>query len=67
MLAPGGRLIVPNFTSIHEAGYIEAMMEWYLIYRDEEALMALSERVSGKRSTWRDEWGNVSYLVIERA
>ena len=42
MLRPGGRLLVPNFNpSLRDIGYLEAFMDWWLIYRDDAAMMRL--------------------------
>jgi hypothetical protein len=42
MLNPGGRLLVANFATCPEAGYLEAFMDWWLIYRDEDQMQALT-------------------------
>lgn len=45
-LAPGGRLLIGNFTPASPStGYMESFMDWHLIYRDEAAVSALAERV----------------------
>lgn len=72
LLAPGGRLIVANFCpELVDVGYMEAFMDWRLIYRDEHALAALAVEVPGaeiaRQRVFRDTVGAVAYLEIERA
>ena len=71
LLGPGGRLLIPNFApSLRDIGYMEAVMDWYLIYRDEEAMMELADacpagEIASVR-TFRDEPRNVVYLDVRR-
>ena len=45
MLNPGGRLLVANFLpAIFDAGYMETFMDWHLIYRNEDDMLALFEK-----------------------
>jgi hypothetical protein len=70
-LRPNGRLLIPNFTpSLRDIGYMEAVMDWRLIYRDESAMLQLSnalpaDEVASAR-TYRDEPQNVVYLDVRR-
>ena len=42
MTLPGGRVMIANFMpDIPDAGYMEAYMDWWLIYRDEVQVRAL--------------------------
>ncbi len=42
-LAFGGMLLIANFTpDSHGRGYMEAFMDWQLIYRDESQLYSLA-------------------------
>ena len=42
MAHPGGRVMVANFLpDIPDAGYMEAFMDWWLIYRDESEVRKL--------------------------
>jgi len=71
-LRPGGRLIVANFApELRDIGYMEAIMEWRLIYRDEATVAALAHGIPsediGARSIRRDRGGNVIYMTIDRA
>jgi extracellular factor (EF) 3-hydroxypalmitic acid methyl ester biosynthesis protein len=70
-LRPGGRLLVANFApELRDIGYMEAIMDWHLIYRDEAALMRLADGIPNEevavRSTTRDRFGNVVYMTIDR-
>lgn len=70
-LRPGGTLLVANFApSLRETGYMEAMMEWKLIYRDEADVARFSadlpaEQVREQTIT-RDLCGNVVYLTVRK-
>lgn len=42
MTRPGGLLLIPNFlTNLRDTGYMEAFMDWRLIYRDHVDMQAL--------------------------
>ncbi|AFE07246.1 MCP methyltransferase, CheR-type [Corallococcus coralloides DSM 2259] len=71
MLRPGGRLLVANF-AVHppETGYMEAFMDWWLTYRDEDGMRDLLaetplEQVDNVR-LFRDSQDNVIYLEVTR-
>jgi hypothetical protein len=43
MTRPGGVMLIPNFlTSVRDRGYMEAFMDWRLIYRDHADMQALA-------------------------
>lgn len=70
-LAPGGRLLVSSFVDgflAHE--YMQAFMDWTLLCRDEQALLALVGGVSRKARlaarTWRDATGCLAWLEVVR-
>jgi hypothetical protein len=70
-LSPAGRLIITNFApDLVDAGYMEAFMEWRLIYRAEQALAALAghlpDAAVARRATYRDPHGNIIFLELER-
>jgi hypothetical protein len=68
LLEVGGRALVANFVPIWvEAGYLEAFMDWWLIYRDESDLLRLAGNIVGAATrVYRDPHGNVAYLELER-
>ena len=71
-LRPNGRLLIPNFTpSLRDIGYMEAVMDWHLIYRDENAMLQLADALPTEQvasvSTTRDALQNIVYLDVRRA
>lgn len=72
LLKPGGRLVVANFLpGLHERAYMEAFMDWWLIYRTQDEIRAFACEISQNdiRSLGyvTDEAGCVGYLELERA
>jgi len=54
-LRPGGALLIMNLTPASpEVAFLEAVMDWWMIYRDEHALRAMVEAVAAER-------GDLSY------
>lgn len=71
MLASGGRLLIANFKpASHGRGYMEAFMDWYLLYRDERDLEKLTAEIPDRELTacrsYTDPYGNVAYLELVR-
>lgn len=69
MLKPGGQLLAANFLrSCYGRGYLEAFMDWQLVYRTAEELWNLfpAESRQGVRLSI-DPHGNVAYAVVTRA
>ena len=70
-LLPSGELLVANFApELREIGYMEAIMDWNLIYRAESEMTRLalgipSDAVQSMRVS-RDSCGNVLYLSIRK-
>jgi trans-aconitate methyltransferase len=45
-LRPGGQLVIPNFLpDVSSVGYMECCMKWWLIYRGEQDMLRLLERI----------------------
>ncbi len=71
MLRSGGRLMVANFaTSTPDAGYLEAFMDWWLVYRDEQQMQALTSEIEpgeiARLHMFRDSVSNVIYMELTR-
>lgn len=72
MLAPRGRLLLANFMpGIPEAGYMEAISDWYLTYRTPLKFAQLVDDGAGcppcRRQCWTDEFGCVAYMRLTRS
>jgi len=70
-LRPGGTLVVANFApSLTDIGYMEAIMDWRLIYRDERDVEDFAAEIPAEtiasKELFRDEPGNVVYLMLRR-
>jgi hypothetical protein len=71
MLAPGGKLIVPNFLADNSCrGYMEAVMDWNLILRTPAEIEALGRglppRHIASRRYYQDPMEMVGYLEVTR-
>ncbi len=72
MLERGGKLVIANFLpSIDDIGYMEACMDWYLIYRDRFDMVGLTrmiqqELISEVRVTI-EENQNIVFLEVTRS
>ncbi|SAL00362.1 hypothetical protein AWB78_05939 [Caballeronia calidae] len=71
MLAPGGTLFIANFLSnIPDAGFMEAAMDWWLIYRDENEMRALLSGIEesdiASMQQYRDPDNNITFLEVHR-
>jgi len=72
MLAPGGKLVLANYAAdCHGGGYMEAFMDWNLIYRDEAALQACASGINSARiagiNLFRERYRNIVFLEIAKA
>lgn len=63
-LNPGGVVVLANFTSCEERGFMESVMHWPLLYRTEEDLRRL---VPGPARTFQDSMGVIAYAEISNA
>ena len=63
----GGKLVVANFVRCWEAAYMEAVMEWYLLYRDESSVRAFAADLSPTNAEVSlDDDGVIAYLTLTR-
>lgn len=71
MLVSGGRLLVANYTAdVIEHGYMQAFMDWNLIYRDEDEVASFVDEIDPSAiqnmRLFRGPQGNVLYLELTR-
>lgn len=71
-LVPGGRLLIANLTAdLSDIGYMEACMDWRLIYRSEGDLEALTAQLDdgsiADQGTFRDASGVVAFMELRKA
>lgn len=70
-LAPGGRLLLANFTpTIPDIGYMESFMDWHLIYRTDEQMRELitglpKAELGGIRQ-FQDPMQAITFLQVSR-
>jgi extracellular factor (EF) 3-hydroxypalmitic acid methyl ester biosynthesis protein len=68
-LSEGGLLTVGNFTAdSHGRGFMEAFMDWSLVYRNEEDIIRIAGKAipAAKYRMFRDDPGNVIYIEITK-
>lgn len=71
-LRPGGRLLVANFLpNIFDLGYMEGVMDWQLIYRDDAEMRSLLGEIDAREiasvSQFHDPLGNITFLTVTKA
>jgi extracellular factor (EF) 3-hydroxypalmitic acid methyl ester biosynthesis protein len=71
MLKPGANLLIGNFTQFPmEVGYVEAFMDWWLIYRSEAEIRDFTSEIPPQSlatvDLYSDGPGNVIYLSLTR-
>jgi extracellular factor (EF) 3-hydroxypalmitic acid methyl ester biosynthesis protein len=70
-LRPGGRLLVANFLEgIECVGYMEAYMDWYLIYRTADEMRAVASDIPLARIAEQRQYaetnGNITFLDLRK-
>ncbi|HEY4302915.1 MAG TPA: class I SAM-dependent methyltransferase [Gemmatimonadaceae bacterium] len=70
-LRPGGTLVVANFApELPDIGYMEAIMDWKLIYRNEHAVACFCDKIPAhqirEQRMQRDSSGSVVYLTVQK-
>jgi extracellular factor (EF) 3-hydroxypalmitic acid methyl ester biosynthesis protein len=67
-LAPQGRIVLANFAPNHlGTGWMDAVMDWQLIYREEAELKAYAEGIGLAARTWRDPTDSVAWCEMSEA
>ena len=71
LLQPKGRLLIANFASdSQDRGYMESIMDWWLIYRTEEDLIQLVAELPNQQNIetkiFRDDCNRIIYLEVQR-
>ncbi len=65
-LAPGGTNMLANFAPHHMAtGWMDAVMDWHLIYRDEAELAAHADEIGLAAHCWRDTSGSIVFCEMQ--
>jgi hypothetical protein len=72
MTKPGGRMLIPNFApQLRDRAYMEALMDWNLIYRDEQAMVMLVSGIEPAEiescDVQSDPTGSVVYLLVKKS
>jgi hypothetical protein len=67
-LRPGGSLIVANFIRMMEDGWMEALMDWWLLYRTPDEVNRFASEIPeseiASRRVFTDPYSNVAYLEV---
>jgi hypothetical protein len=64
-LSPGGRIVLANFLPAHLGiGWMDAVMDWQLIYRDEAELESYAAHVGMTPRCWRDTSGSIVWCEM---
>lgn len=67
-LNPGGSILIANFLPDHiAAGWMDAVMDWQLIYRDETELHGFAAEVEMESRTWRDSTQSIAWCEMKAA
>lgn len=64
-LNPGGSILVANFVPNHIAmGWMDAVMDWHLVYRTEADLEGFAAGVGLTARSWRDATGTIAFCEM---
>lgn len=72
MTRPGGMLLIPNFkTGARDTGYMEAFMDWHLIYRDHDDMRALAAALPAAAvadvDVFDDDDETITFMLVSKA
>lgn len=66
VMAPGGTFLLANFVPDHlSAAWMEAVMDWHLIYREPEELAAFARAGGFEPTTWLDPTGSIGWCRMQ--
>jgi len=71
MTRPGGLMLIPNFlTGVRDTGYMEAFMDWHLIYRDHADMRSLAAALPpgsvADCRIWNDQDKAITFLLVSK-
>ncbi len=67
-LKPGGTILVANFIRGHIAsGWMDAVMDWHLVYRSEAELRRFGDEIGLQSRTWLDSTGSIAWCEMTTA
>ncbi len=71
LVRPGGSLLVANFLpGVRDTGYMEAFMDWKLVYRSRRDMVALTDDIPESEiksvELWSEEALNVIFVRVTR-
>lgn len=65
--APGGRFTLANFLPDHlGTGWMDAVMDWHLIYRDEHELADYAREVGMEPHCWHDSTNSIVWCTMHK-
>ncbi|MFB5265358.1 class I SAM-dependent methyltransferase [Paenibacillus enshidis] len=65
LLNPGGRLLIANYLpDTPSIGYMEAVMDWWLIYRDKEQMQELTQQIPQEKINDVDMFVEKNQVII---
>jgi extracellular factor (EF) 3-hydroxypalmitic acid methyl ester biosynthesis protein len=65
-LAPGGTMLLANFMPDHLAtGWMDAVMDWHLIYRTESELAGFAQNIGLTPKTWIDPTKSIAWCEMQ--
>jgi len=69
---PGGTLLIPNFkTGARDTGYMEAFMDWHLIYRNHDDMRSLAAALPSDDvadvQIFDDDDDTITFLLVSKA
>jgi extracellular factor (EF) 3-hydroxypalmitic acid methyl ester biosynthesis protein len=65
IVAPGGRLILANFHDHRWSAYMEAAMDWHLVYRTEADMAKNADEAGLTSRIFRDETGYIIFCEMK--